>query len=73
MSHWKNVSVKDCANAMKEVGAQHFMVGTDLGQTGNPGHIDGMKAMVGGLKAEGLTDDQIKLVARDNAAAILGL
>jgi hypothetical protein len=32
-----------------------------------------MKAMVAGLKAEGLTDQQIKLVARDNAAAMLGL
>jgi len=73
MSHWKNVSVKDCASAVKEVGAQHVLMGTDLGQTGNPGHIDGMKAMVAGLKANGITDAQIKLVARDNAAAMLGL
>lgn len=29
--------------------------------------------MVAGLKADGITDDQIKLVARDNAAAMLGL
>jgi hypothetical protein len=32
-----------------------------------------MKAMVGGLKANGCTDQQIKMVARDNAAAMLGL
>lgn len=73
MSHWKNVSVKDCAEAIKAVGAQHFLMGTDLGQTGNPGHIDGMKAMVAGLKANGVSDAQIKIVARDNAAAMLGL
>ena len=71
MSHWKNVSVKDNAEAIKAVGAQHFVLGTDLGQTGNPSHIDGMKAMVAGLKANGITDDQIRLIARDNAAAML--
>lgn len=73
MAHWKNVSVKDNANAIKEVGAQHFVMGTDLGQTGNPSHIDGMKAMVAGLKANGVTDAQIRMVARDNAAKMLGL
>jgi len=65
--------VKDCANAVKEVGAQNVLMGTDLGQTGNPGHVDGMKAMVAGLKANGITEQQIKMVARDNAAAMLGL
>ncbi len=73
MTHWKNVSFKDNAEAIKQIGAQNIVMGSDLGQTGNPSHIDGMKAMVGGLKANGLTDQQIKMVARDNAAAMLGL
>jgi hypothetical protein len=73
MTHWKNVSFQDCANAIKEIGAQHFLIGTDLGQTGNPSHIDGMKAMVAGLKANGVTDAQIKMAARDNAANMLRL
>jgi microsomal dipeptidase-like Zn-dependent dipeptidase len=73
MRHWKQVSVKDNANLIKEIGAQNVVLGSDLGQTGNPSHIDGLKAMVGGLKAEGLTEAQIRMVARDNAAAMLGL
>ncbi len=73
MAHWKNVSVKDNAEAIKAVGAEHVVMGTDLGQTGNPSHIDGMKAMVAGLKANGITDAQVKMVARDNAAAMLGM
>lgn len=73
MRHWKQVSAKDNATAIKEIGAQHFILGSDLGQTGNPSHIDGMKAMVAGLKAEGITDAQIKTMARDNAAAMLGM
>jgi microsomal dipeptidase-like Zn-dependent dipeptidase len=73
MAHWKNVSVKDNANAIKEVGPQHFVMGSDLGQTGNPSPMDGMKAMVAGLKANGVTDAQIKQIARDNVAAMLGL
>ena len=47
MAHWKNVSAKDNAEAIKAIGAEHFVMGSDLGQTGNPSHIDGMKAMVG--------------------------
>ena len=73
MRHWKQVSAKDNANAIKAIGAEHFVMGSDLGQTGNPSHIDGLKAMVAGLKAEGLTDQQIKQVARDNTAAMLSL
>jgi hypothetical protein len=73
MRHWRNVSPKDNAEAIKAIGAQHFVMGSDLGQTGNPSHIDGMKAMVAGLKADGITDQQIKMIARDNAAAMLGL
>lgn len=73
MRHWKQVSPKDNANAIKAIGAQHFVMGSDLGQTGNPSHVDGMKAMVAGLKADGVTDADIKMVARDNAATMLGL
>ncbi len=73
MAHWKQVSVKDNAEAIKQIGAQNVIMGSDLGQTGNPSPIDGMKAMVAGLKANGLTDPQIKLLARDNVAAMLGL
>ena len=73
MTHWKNVSVKDNADAIKAIGAQHIVMGSDLGQTGNPSHIDGMKALVTGLKGQGLSDEQIKMVARDNAAAMLGV
>ena len=73
MTHWKNVSVKDNAEAIKAIGAQHIVMGSDLGQTGNPSHIDGMKALVTGLKAQGISDEQIKMVARDNAAAMLGV
>ena len=73
MAHWKNVSAKDNAEAIKAIGAEHFVMGSDLGQTGNPSHMDGMKALVGGLKANGITDAQIKVIARDNAAAMLGL
>jgi Family of unknown function (DUF6282) len=73
MTHWKNVSAKDNAEAIKQIGAEHFVMGTDLGQTGNPSPTDGMKSMTAGLKANGITDQQIKMVARDNAAAMLGL
>ena len=57
--------------AIKEVGAQHFVLGTDLGQTGNPSHADGLQMFVSELMAQGITKDQIKLMGRETTGALL--
>jgi len=35
MRHWRRVKVEETAAAVKEVGAQNFILATDLGQTGS--------------------------------------
>ena len=73
MRHWQQVSIKDMAQAIRAVGAEHIVLATDLGQTGNPTHPDGFMLMVQGLKQAGITDAEIDRMMRRNPAALLGL
>jgi microsomal dipeptidase-like Zn-dependent dipeptidase len=73
MRHWPGVTIKRMAAAIKEVGAKHFILSTDLGQSGNPIHPDGFKKFVGGLKEEGISDAQLDIMMRKNPAKLLGL
>ncbi len=73
MRHWRRISIKDMAQAIRDVGAEHMVLATDLGQTGNPTHPDGYMLLVQGLKAEGITDGDLDLMMRKNPATLLGL
>ena len=69
----RTLRLTECANAIKSVGAEHFLISSDLGQAGNPTHPEGLRTFIAKLKAEGLTDRDIDLLARKNPARLLGL
>jgi len=71
MRHWRQVTYKESAGHIKAVGAEHFILGTDLGQTGNPSQPDGYAMLVAGLMAEGITKDQIKTMGREVPGKLL--
>ena len=71
MRHWRQVTYKESAGHIKDVGAQHFVLGTDLGQTGNPSQPDGYAMLVAGLLAEGIAKDQITLMGRETPGKLL--
>jgi hypothetical protein len=71
MRHWRLVSHKESADAIKAVGAEHFVLATDLGQTGNPSQPDGYKMLVAGLMGQGLTKDQIRTMGREVPGKLL--
>jgi len=73
MQHWSRVSIEEMADAIKEVGADHFILASDLGQTGNPIHPDGYEMLVRGLQAEGIPAKDIHKMMADNPARLLGL
>jgi microsomal dipeptidase-like Zn-dependent dipeptidase len=73
MTHWKRVSAEDNAAAVKAIGAQHFVIGTDLGQTGNPSHPDGYQLFVQQLAKAGTPQPEIDLMARVTPGKLLGL
>jgi hypothetical protein len=67
----RHISFKESAERIKTVGAEHFVLSTDLGQTGNPSPPDGLGMLVNGLLAEGITRDQIRVMARENPGKLL--
>jgi hypothetical protein len=71
MHHTARVEVSDTAARIKAVGAQHFVLGTDLGQAGNPTPADGLQMLVAGLVKEGITRDQIQTMGREIPGALL--
>jgi microsomal dipeptidase-like Zn-dependent dipeptidase len=73
MHEWHQVSIADMAAAIKEIGADHFILASDLGQTGNPIHPDGYEMLVRGLEAEGVPAADINKMMSDNPARLLGL
>jgi hypothetical protein len=53
-THGRRVRIGETIEAIKAVGAEHFILGIDLGQTGNPSHADGLQMFVTDLLGRGL-------------------
>lgn len=71
MRHSTRVPLAHTAACVQQVGAQHFVLGTDLGQTGNPTPADGLQLFVAGLQAEGISREQIQVMGREVPGALL--
>jgi hypothetical protein len=71
MRHSARVPLADTASCIRAVGAGHFVLGTDLGQTGNPTPADGLQMFVTGLQGEGITREQVETMGRDVPGALL--
>jgi predicted metal-dependent phosphotriesterase family hydrolase len=59
--------------AVKELGAKSLVVSSDLGQSSNMVHPDGIEAAIGAMKREGISDADIDIMMRKNPARLLGL
>ena len=73
MKHWSKVTLKDVAKVVGDIGAQHVVLSTDLGQHANMTHPDGMEDMITGLLKEGVSQADIDLMVKKNPARLLGL
>jgi hypothetical protein len=71
MRHSPRVPAAVTAARIKSVGAQHFVLGTDLGQAGNPTPADGLQVFVAGLQKEGISREQIQTMGREVPGALL--
>jgi hypothetical protein len=69
----KPLPVSVCVEAIQAVGAEHFLMSSDLGQPGNPVHTQGLRDFITALKSGGITDREIDLITRKNPARLLGL
>jgi hypothetical protein len=71
MRHSPRVPLGETAARIRSVGARHFVLGTDLGQTGNPTPADGLAMFVTGLAAEGISPAEIQTMGREVPGALL--
>jgi hypothetical protein len=71
MRHSPRVPPAVTAACITSVGARHFVLGTDLGQAGNPTPADGLQMFVAGLQAEGISREQIQTMGREVPGALL--
>jgi hypothetical protein len=73
LTHWTQVNAKHVAQAVKELGASGVLISSDLGQSGNMVHPDGLEAAIAAMKKEGIADADIDTMMRKNPAKLLGL
>jgi hypothetical protein len=59
MRHWREVKIRETAAVIEEIGAQNFILATDLGQAGNPTPPDGLQFFVIDLMKVGIGKDEI--------------
>ncbi len=72
LTHWTQINAKHVAQATKELGAKISVVSSDLGQSANITHPDGIEVAVGCHEARGHRDADIDLMARKSPAMLLG-
>ena len=73
LTHWTQVNAKNVAQAVKTLGAQGLVISSDLGQSANMTHPDGIEVAIAEMKREGITDADIDIMMRKNPARLLGL
>jgi hypothetical protein len=60
-------------NLVKDIGAEHSIMSTDLGQSYNLPAPEGMRLFIATLLRKGLTASQIEIMVKTNPAKLLGL
>jgi hypothetical protein len=73
LTHWTQINAKHVAQAVKEIGAKSLVVSSDLGQSANITHPDGLEVAIAAMKREGISDADIDQMMRKNPARLLGL
>jgi hypothetical protein len=69
----KAFEIEEYAQPIREIGPEHCILSSDLGQAGNPLHPDGFKAFFAALRGQGFTVAEIERMAKVNPAKLLGL
>ena len=67
------IPVEVYVNVIRNVGADHVILSSDLGQAINPVHTDGWKLFLDILRKAGISDKELDEMDKTNPAALLGL
>lgn len=65
--------IQQLASQIRQVGVEHAIISSDLGQAGNPLPADGLAVYMDALRQQGFTDAELDQMAKTNPAKLLGL
>ena len=68
-----NMDPSDYVACIKEIGAEHTVLGTDLCQVWDPKPADGMRHFISILLQFGCTPEEVELMAKTNSSKLLDL
>jgi Family of unknown function (DUF6282) len=71
--NWHQISINDMVAAIKLIGAEHFVLSTDLGRKPDPLPVAGYELFVKKLMDEGISQGEIDLMMKENPARLLGI
>ena len=66
-------TIDEYVEAVNALGAEHFLMSSDLGQANNPLHADGLRAYIQAFRGAGISDADIDTMISVNPARLLGL
>jgi hypothetical protein len=68
-----NARIQDVIEVIRKAGPQRCVLATDFGQVFNPSPVEGLRMFILGLMNQGITREEIDIMARKNPAKLLGL
>ncbi len=68
-----NMDPSDYVDCVKEIGAEHCVMGTDLAQVWDVDPATGMRLFIAMMLQFGCTPEEVSLMAKENPAKLLGL
>jgi hypothetical protein len=69
----EKVSLEEIAHAIRTIGVHATVLSTDFGQVGNPAPVEGMRAYLAGLRKLGFSEAEIRKMAGETPAYLLGI
>ena len=73
LTYSKKLTKEYLFEMIRAVGAEHTVIGSDLGQTGRPYPIDGFRDFIKDMLGMGMKDEEVHYVLRANPAKLLNL
>lgn len=64
---------KTTTDVIRQLGPEHIVIASDLGQRTNPVHTDGLAISAKWLRSQGFTDQQLNQMFKENPARLMGL
>ena len=64
---------KTMVDCIRELGVEHCILSTDMGQNANPSPPEGFRSMVGTMLQFGLSEKELETLVKTNPARILGI